>query len=108
MPVTGLAAEGPGGFFGQPITLPLPCGLSYDRPEPGGVPGKRGEGEVRQMYSQLSRLADERRRDMLADAKRERPAWLQLALVRASRRADRAERRMRQAYRAAARRRAEL
>ena len=60
------------------------------------------------MYSQVSRLAGERRREMLADAKRERPARLQLALVRASRRADRAERRMSQAYRTAARLRAEL
>jgi hypothetical protein len=60
------------------------------------------------MYSQVSWLAGERHREMLADAKRARPARLQAALLRAARRADRAERRMHQAYRAAARLRAEL
>jgi hypothetical protein len=60
------------------------------------------------MYGQLNKLADERRRDLLADAKRERSARLQAALLRASRCADRAERRIRRAYRTAARLRAEL
>jgi hypothetical protein len=60
------------------------------------------------MYSQISQLTGERHREMLADAKRERAAWLQQALHRASRRADRAERRMLRAYRTAARLRAEL
>jgi hypothetical protein len=60
------------------------------------------------MHSQLAQLAGERRRDMLAEAKRQRPARLQLAFLRATRRADRAERRMHRAYRAAARLRAEL
>lgn len=60
------------------------------------------------MYSQLSQLASERRRDMLADARQQRPVRLQLGFLKATRRADRAERRMRRAYRTAARLRAEL
>jgi hypothetical protein len=60
------------------------------------------------MYSQLGQLASEHRREMLADAKQQRPARLQLALVRTVRRANRAERRMHRAYRTAARLRAEL
>jgi hypothetical protein len=60
------------------------------------------------MHSQLVQLASERRREMLAEAKQQRPVWLQLAYLRASRRAERAERRMRRAYRTAARLRAEL
>jgi hypothetical protein len=60
------------------------------------------------MQSQVVQLASERRREMLAEAKRQRPVWLQLAYLRAARRAERAERRMRRAYRTAARLRAEL
>jgi hypothetical protein len=60
------------------------------------------------MHTQLMQLACERRREMLTDAKRQRPARLQVAFLRASRRACRAERRMHQAYRTAARLRAEL
>ncbi len=60
------------------------------------------------MHSQLGQLAGERRRAMLADARQQRLVRLQLAFLRASRRADRAERRMHRAYRAAARLRAEL
>jgi hypothetical protein len=60
------------------------------------------------MHSQLVQLASERRREMLAEAKQQRPVWLQLAYLRASRRAERAERRMRRANRTAARLRAEL
>jgi hypothetical protein len=60
------------------------------------------------MHSQLVQLASERRREMLAEAKEQRPAWLQLAYLRAARRAGRAQRRMRRAYRAAAHLRAEL
>ena len=65
------------------------------------------KGSVGLMHSQLVQLASERRREMLAEAKQQRPVWLQLAYLRASRRAQRAERRMRRAYRAVARLRAE-
>jgi hypothetical protein len=60
------------------------------------------------MQSQVVQLASERRREMLAEARQQRPVRLQLAYLRASRRAERAERRMRRAYRTAARLRAEL
>jgi hypothetical protein len=63
---------------------------------------------VSQMHSQVVQLASERRRELLAEAKQQRPLWLQLAYLRASRRAERAERRMHRAYRTAARLRAEL
>jgi hypothetical protein len=55
-----------------------------------------------------SQLAGERRRDMLAQAERQRRARQLIALARASRRAERAERRMRQAVRKALRLRAAL
>lgn len=45
----------------------------------------------------LSQLADERRRDVLAQARQQRVARQLAALARASRRAERAERRSRQA-----------
>jgi hypothetical protein len=60
------------------------------------------------MHAQLLQLASERRREMLAEAKQQRPMWLQLAYLRASRLADRAERRMDRAHRRAAQLRAEL
>lgn len=60
------------------------------------------------MHTQIVQLASERRREMLAEAKQQRPVWLQLAYLRASRRAERAERRMPRAYCTAARLRAEL
>ena len=60
------------------------------------------------MHSQLVQLASERRREMLAEAKQQRPLWLQLAYLRASRRAERAQRRMHRAHRTLARLRAEL
>ncbi len=60
------------------------------------------------MYTQLPQLACERRREMLADAKQRRPAGLQSAIRRTSRRADRAARRLHRAYRTAARLGAEL
>jgi hypothetical protein len=50
-----------------------------------------------------SQLADERRRDMLAQAQQQRLARQLRALARASRRAQRAERRMRKAVRQALR-----
>jgi hypothetical protein len=55
-----------------------------------------------------SQLARERRRDMLAQAQRQRRARQLVALARASRRAERAERRMRQAVRKALRLRGAL
>jgi hypothetical protein len=63
---------------------------------------------VSQMHSHVVQLASERRRELLAEAKQQRPLWLQLAYLRASRRGERAERRMQRAYRTAARLRAEL
>jgi cell division septum initiation protein DivIVA len=60
------------------------------------------------VHSQLVQLASDRRREMLAEARQQRPLWLELAYRRATRRADRAERRMRRAYRAAAHLRAGL
>jgi hypothetical protein len=61
------------------------------------------------MYAQLTTmLVSEHRRGMLADAKRRRPARLQLAFHRASRRADRARWRMHRAYQTAARLSTEL
>ena len=55
-----------------------------------------------------SQLARERHRDMLAQAQQQRRARQLIALARASRRAERAERRMRQAVRKALRLRAAL
>lgn len=55
-----------------------------------------------------SQLARERQRDMLAQAKQQRLARQVVALARASRRAERAERRMRAAVRKALRLRSEL
>jgi hypothetical protein len=55
-----------------------------------------------------SQLARERRRDMLAQAQRQRRARQLVALARASRRAELAERRMRQAVRKALRLRGAL
>ena len=55
-----------------------------------------------------SQLARERRRDMMAQAQRQRRARQLMALARASRRAERAERRMRQEVRKALRLRAAL
>jgi hypothetical protein len=55
-----------------------------------------------------SQLGRERRRDMLAQAQRQRRARQLVALARASRRAERAERRMRQAVRKALRLRGAL
>jgi len=60
------------------------------------------------MHSQLVQLASERRHELLAEARQQRPVWLQLAYLRASRRAERAQRRMHRAYRTAARLRAEV
>jgi hypothetical protein len=68
-----------------------------------------GLGKGHEMYAQVTTMmASEHRRGMLADAKRRRPGQLQLALLRASRRAGRAEWRMHRAYRTAARLRTEL
>jgi hypothetical protein len=53
-------------------------------------------------------LADDRRRQQLADAAQQRPAQRLLALRRATRRAERAERRMHRAARQAQRLRAQL
>jgi hypothetical protein len=55
-----------------------------------------------------SQLANERRRELLAQAERQHRARKCAALARASRRAARAERRMRRAVRKALRLRAEL
>jgi hypothetical protein len=55
-----------------------------------------------------SQLADERRREMLAQAERQHRVRMVAALARASRRAERAERRMRRAVRKALRLRAGL
>lgn len=66
------------------------------------------KGHVSLMHSQVVQLASERRRELLAEAKQQRPVWLLLAYLRASRRAERAQRRMHRAYRNAARLRAEL
>ncbi len=61
------------------------------------------------MYSDLaSQLARERQRDVLARAEQQRLARQVVALARASRRAERAERRMRAAVRKALRLRSEL
>jgi hypothetical protein len=61
------------------------------------------------MYSDLaSQLARERQRDVLARAGQQRLARQVVALARASRRAERAERRMRAAVRKALRLRSEL
>jgi hypothetical protein len=60
------------------------------------------------MHSQLGRLASERDREMLAEARRQRPAVLLLAFRKASRRADRAQRRLHRARLTAARLRANL
>jgi len=59
------------------------------------------------MY-QLTHLAADRRRQRLAHAEQQRPAQRLLALARATRRADRAEQRMRRAACQARRLRAEL
>jgi hypothetical protein len=57
------------------------------------------------MYAQQTMLdlTTEHRNDMLADARQQRPAQLQRAFLRASRRAGRAQRRMDRAYRTVAR-----
>jgi hypothetical protein len=60
------------------------------------------------MYSQIGPLASERHREMMAEARQQRPAWLLLAFHKASRRADRAQRRLHQARRTASRLRANL
>jgi hypothetical protein len=74
----------------------------------GRGPAVEEKGSVSLMHSQLVQLASERRREMLAEAKQQRPMWLQLAYRRASRHAERAERRMYRACRTVARLRAEL
>jgi hypothetical protein len=55
-----------------------------------------------------SQIASERRREMLADARRQRQARQLAALARATRQAERAERRMRRAAHRALGLRAEL
>jgi hypothetical protein len=60
------------------------------------------------MHSQVSQLASERQREMLAEARQQRPALLLMAFRKASRRADRAQRRLHQARRTAAQLRANL
>jgi len=59
------------------------------------------------MY-QLTRLADDRHRERLAVAEAQRPAGRALALARVTRRAERAERRLRRAASHARRLRAQL
>jgi hypothetical protein len=56
----------------------------------------------------ISRLAAEKRRDMLAQAERDRRASQLAALARASRRAERAQREMQKARRLVLRLRSEL
>jgi hypothetical protein len=60
------------------------------------------------MHSQVSQLVSERHREMLAEARQERPAALLLAFRKASRRADRAQRRLHRARLTAAQLRANL